>query len=133
MNIEKGINDFQMVPWVHIPEDLVDEIESKLKEWCSNSSINFTRGEIDKGINVPMVEGQDEILSWHEMVSLGLVGALNLSVLLGRNSQISVDWVTGSSPGILVCQQPLTVSPEHRNSVIMKLNRYGYRIPGVNV
>lgn len=133
MQIEKGINDFQMIPWVHIPGDLIDEIENKLKEWCANSSIYFSREEMDKGINVPMVEGQEEVLSWHEMVSLGLLGALNLTVLLGRNAQISVDWVKGTSPGILVCQQPLTVAPEHRNNIIMKLNQYGYKIPGVNL
>lgn len=125
----KDINPIQMVAWEYVPDDLIDEIENKLRIWCDNVEIYFDRDQMHLGLNVPIEEGTTEILSWYEMQDLGLNGAINLVVLYPRHSQISLDWVTGRSPGLLVSQIKPEVSPEYRNTVHQRLELYGYQIP----
>ena len=131
MRQEKIVNDFAMVPWEFVPDDLIDEIENNLRIWCDNVEVYLDRKDVGLGLNVPMQEDQEEVIPWHELNSVGLVGAINYLMLLERNCQIALDWVQGKSPGILVCQIPMQWAPEHKNDVIARLSKYGYQIEGL--
>lgn len=125
---EFEINPVQMIPWEFVPCDLIDEIENKLRIWCDNVEVYFDRDHMELGLNVPIEGDQEEVLSWHEIQDLGLVGALNIVLLNSRHSQISIDWVTGRSPGVLVSQVKPEILPQYIDSTFMKLERFGYEI-----
>lgn len=123
------------VNWSELPEELFEEVQNKIQVWCEDNTLQlgFDHEGACVGVIVTVGEELSEVADWNELSRMGLIIALNRTVLHPKGWAIARDPDTGISPCLFfdTVDEKWEYTPEDVAEGIEKLKAYGFQVPGL--